>query len=477
MLRRITLLAVLTAFLLMPSGAARANSGLFLPYVVYPTGSRPEAVTIGDVNNDGRNDVVMTFYFDPENGYKIFVFLQDAAGTLQPPIMYPTLGSYTSRPLSVDIGDLNNDGKNDVVINARDAIGVFLQNDGGFDPEVTYPSNHSSHSNTYKVRIGDFNNDFLLDVVSIDWGTQSHAVDVFLQNATGTLNPPVTYQVAHGGYDDLEVGDVNNDGLDDIVVMSGQLYAYDNIGVLLQQPDGMLSSPVYYDLGGNELTRGVAIGDVNNDALQDIVVTYGGNRPRSFIAAFLQNSTGTLEPSISYTSYDVPEPVEVADLDSDGRVDVVVAHGGWVRLGVYLQRDDGTLAPEELYPIPYASHYNPHGLAVGDINEDGGKDAAIADYNHGLVVLYHSPPDCLFRDDAGNDTRLLVWGENWTFTGPGGFEASGTGAKRHGDRVIVSGRSGDVVVSGEGLCPAGPGHFRAVQLEPPRAKFHLDDSG
>jgi len=40
--------------------------------------------------------------------------------------------------------------------------------------------------------------------------------------------------------------------------------------------------------------------------------------------------------------------------------------------------------------IPYASHYNPHGLAVGDINGDGENDVVIADYNSGLVVLYHN---------------------------------------------------------------------------------------
>ena len=42
---------------------------------------------------------------------------------------------------------------------------------------------------------------------------------------------------------------------------------------------------------------------------------------------------------------------------------------------------------EQLFPIPYASHYNPHGLAVGDVNGDGSPDIVLADYNNGLVVL------------------------------------------------------------------------------------------
>jgi hypothetical protein len=395
------------------------NSGLFQHYQAYPVGSWPEAVAIGDVNNDGRNDVVMTtsYYFDPENDYHIFVFLQNGSGGLEPPVKYPA-----GNGDSIDIGDLNNDGRADVVVTAENAIGVFLQNDNGsLNPMVTYPSNHSSSSNTYKVKIGDFNNDGLPDVASIDWGTQSFDVDVFLQNENGTLDAPVTYAVVHGGYDDLEVGDVNGDGLTDIIVMSGQFYMYDNLGVLHQNAQGTFDFPVYYDLGVEELTSGVGVGDINNDSLEDVVVTYGGNRPHAFIGTFLQNDSGTLDPPISYSSYDIPEPVEIGDVNLDGRNDVILAHGGWNAMGVYLQGEDGGLLPYELYELPYASHYNPHGLAVGDINGDWVNDVAIADYNHGLVILYHTSPPAPVVDrlkarscEPGEITRIL--GQNFGVT-------------------------------------------------------------
>ena len=368
--------------------AAFQNSGLFLPYQAYPIGSWPEAVAIGDVNHDGRNDVVIStsYYSDPDNDYHIHVFLQNASGGLEPPVKYQA-----GNGDSIDIGDLNNDGKADVIVTAADSIGVFLQNESGsLNPMVTYDSNHSSFTNTYKVRVGDFNNDGLLDAASIDWGTQSFDVDVYLQNIQGTLDPPTSYAVLHGGYDDLAVGDVNDDSLTDIIVMSGQLYAYQNIGILHQRSDGTFGLPVYYDIGGDELSHGVAVGDVNDDTLQDIVLTYGGNSPNSFIGMFLQNGTGTLDPAVSTPSYDIPEPVVIGDVNVDGKNDVIVAHGGWYAMGVYLQDANGALLPFELYPLPYASHYNPHGLAAGDFNGDGTNDVAIADYNHGLIVLYNS---------------------------------------------------------------------------------------
>jgi hypothetical protein len=377
-----------------PVGAQTTE--LFEPYqALFDVGSWPEAVAIGDVNGDGRSDVVMTtsFYFDESNDYKLFVFLQDETGALvaSAPPSYPTSGSYTSRPESVDIGDVTGDGLDDVVVGLDDAgIEVFPQlPDGTLGASILYPT-----ADAYKIRLGDLNNDGRLDVAAIGWGTDT--ATVFTQNSAGTFDGPMVYVVNHSGYEDLEVGDVTGDGLTDIVVMSGQLYATPNIGVLAQQFAGGFDAPAYYSVGQNILTSGVGVGDANGDGLNDVVVSYGGNQPASHVGVFAQNANGTLDAVVSYPAYDIPEPVEVADLDLDGRADVATAHGGWQTLGVFRQSDSGTLAAEELHTIPYASHYNPHGLDVGDINGDRSPDVVIADYNSGLIVLYNTtvaPPE------------------------------------------------------------------------------------
>jgi hypothetical protein len=354
-----------------------ANSFFFGPYVAYPTGSWPTAVAIGDVTGDGKNDIVLTtsYYFDPAHDYHLFVYAQDDAGNLKTAVTYTTAGTYTNAPQTVAIGDINNDGKNEIVVgNSGLNIEVFVQDGaGGLVSSVTY-----STINSYKIKIADLNHDGRLDVVGMGWGTDT--VDVFLQNANGTLNPPVIYDVKHGGYDDLAVGDVNNDGLTDIVVMSGQSYADLNIGVLIQKSDGTFNPPVHYSVGTNILTSGVAAGDVNGDSLQDIVVTYGFQ-----IGVFLQNSSGTLNSVTNYSANGGAGQVRIADINNDNRKDVIVAHGGWSTLGVYIQNESGTLQPEEYYPVPSSTS----DIAVGDINSDGANDIVIADYGNGLVVLYH----------------------------------------------------------------------------------------
>ena len=231
-------------------------------------------------------------------------------------------------------------------------------------------------------------------MAGIGWGTNT--VSVLVNNGHGGLLSPVVYPAKHEGYDDLEVADVSGDGRDDLIVMSGQGFS-PNISVLAQLPAGGFGTAAEYRVpgsGANSLTHGIGVGDVNGDGRNDVVASYGGNQPSSSLAVFTQTAAGTLGAPVSYLSYDNPEPVDVADFDLDGKADVAMVHGGAIDVGIYRQQAGGSLAAEERYTIPSASHYNPHGLAVGDINGDGAPDVVVADDINGLVVLRNTstPP-------------------------------------------------------------------------------------
>jgi hypothetical protein len=380
-------LAVGLAMPLLPANVVAA--GLLAPYQAMPVGSYPEAVAIGDVTGDGRNDVVMTtsFYFDPANDYRLWVFAQDPDGSLAAPVSYATASTYSDRAASVAIGDLTGDGRADVLLGLGGlGVELFPQLASGLLGASTLAATTDSD----RIRIGRLDGDGDLDVAGIGWG--SNTVTVLDNDGHGGLATQTVYPAQHAGYDDLEVADVSGDGRDDLVVMSGQLYATPNLSVLAQLAGGGFGPAAEYRIGPNILTHGV--GDVDGDGRADVVASYGGNSPSAFVAVFSQTATGSLAAPVSYPSYDIPEPVDVADLDLDGRADVVTLHGGWNEAGVYRGQATGTLAAEALYPIPYATHYEPHGLAVGDVNGDGAPDVVLADYNHGLVVLRntHAPP-------------------------------------------------------------------------------------
>ena len=373
------------AGVLLPTtlAGAAAPGGQFQAYQAYDVGSWPAAVAIGDVTGDGRNDVVMTTdsYFDPANDYRVWVFAQTAGGGLAAPVSYAS-GAGTSDLDSVAIGDITGDGRKDVVVGSSGTgVQVFPQvASGALGSPTLYPT-----ANGRQVRLGQLDGDGRLDVAAIGWGTNT--VSVLLNDSAGGLRAPVDYAAQHGGYDDLEVGDVSGDARADLVVMSGQTYAIPNLSVLPQLTGGGFGTAATYSVGQNLLTSGIGVGDVTGDGRSDVVASYGGNRPGSSVAVFAQTAAGTLAPPARYPSYDIPEPVDVADVDLDGRADVVTLHGGWNRAGLYRQSASGGLGAEELYAIPYASHYEPHGLAVGDIDGNGSPDIALADYNNGLVVL------------------------------------------------------------------------------------------
>jgi hypothetical protein len=375
----IALLLVLISLLIFQ--IANAEQSLFQPYVAFPVSDPyPDSVGIGDFNNDGLSDVAMT------TNAQLYVFLQKSDGNLDTPVAYDA----RSRTTSLAVGDLNNDSRVDIVIAHPypNTINVFFQQpDGTLAARVVYPVSTTPDA----IAVGDLNNDGLDDIAISHWN--AGVIGIITQTAMGTLNAMVTYPSPQAGYDDIAIGDVNGDGLNDVVKMNGQGWNPD-LSVYLQNLDGTLSSAVSYYAGCSPSCTGsgVDLGDVTSDGRIDVVYSYGGNRPYSRIAVFAQSQDGSLLPAVSYAAYDSPEPVEVADVNSDGFADVLTLHGGWNAAGVFLQKN-GILSPYSLYAIPSASHYKPQGFDVGDLNSDSLADLVIADSNHGLVVLYHAPPD------------------------------------------------------------------------------------
>src|SRR3954453_19674231 len=366
---------------LASAGRTSAASTLFAPYQSIALGTDTKAVAIGDVTGDGRGDVVATSAQGSYADYRVYVSASLPDGTLAAPVSYPTPGTGTNRIETVAIGDITGDGRADVVVGA-DGLGILVYPQlatGLLGTPTVIATPH-----TLRVAVGDLDSAAGIDLAAIGWGDD--LVSGFLNDGQGALGAATTYPARHSGYDDLEIADVTGDGRDDIVVMSGQTYATPNLSVVAQLAGGGFDAPAEYRVGDQINSNGIGVGDVTGDGRVDIVAAYGGNRPSSQLAVFAQTSAGLLASPVSYPVYDIPTPVEVADLDKDGRGDVVTLHSAWLKAGVSLGRADGTLAPEDLYAVPYGS-YDPHGLAVGDFTGAGWPDLAIADSNNGVVIL------------------------------------------------------------------------------------------
>lgn len=339
----------------------------------------PEAVAVGDVNSDGLDDVVMSTYFsfDPANDFKLVVYLQRPDGTLAEPVRYANASHYACKASSLAVADLDGDGRKDVAIGESGCgVEIFIQQaDGTLASGNWLPSTQS-----HRIRAVDVNVDGLADLVGT--GLDTAQVSVWYQ-VGGRISLPSLYPVENSGGGDLAVGDLNADGRPDIVTSSFAGDPSRSIGVLYQQPDGRYAAPVYVGVDAAWTARGVAIGDLNGDGRKDLAVTWGGAAPAA-LSVFHQRGDGTLATMVTLASADYPGAVEVADLNRDGRLDVVVAHDGWSNVGVYLQGADGSLQGEQRY-VGTDGSGNLDGLAVGDLNGDGRPDIVQA----GLSVLYN----------------------------------------------------------------------------------------
>ncbi|MGI5246061.1 FG-GAP-like repeat-containing protein [Dactylosporangium sp. CA-139066] len=350
-----------------------APSTQFEPAQSTKTGSWAQSVAIGDVTGDGRNDVILatTYYFDAVNDYKLFVFAQTADGSLAPPVKYSTQLQY-SDSAGLAVLDANGDGRLDVALATGAGVQIFLQTQAGVlsDNGILPGTTAASH-----LVAADMDADGDADLVVVG----SSGIVLLTQGPAGTFAASTVSTSSSG---EVEVGDVDGDGRADVVGFQAG-----TVNVYHHTVDGWNRTDHNAIVGYWPSIEGIEVADVTGDGKADVIATIGGNQPGARINVFAQNATGGLDTPKVYSTADIPEPVEVADITGDSRPDVVTAHGGWNTLSVLAQKSDGTLDTPTTSSIPYASHYDVQGLALGDINGDKRIDAVIADYNSGLVVM------------------------------------------------------------------------------------------
>lgn len=234
-----------------------------------PTGSSPRSISAADVNNDGRPDLVVANSGSDE----IAVFLNNGNGIFANRVSYAL--SVGAAPYSVALGDVNGDGKVDIVVansGAHNAAVLLNTGNGAFASSVPYST--GANSSPRSVALADVNNDGQLDIVVAN--TLAENVAVLLNLGTGAFAAATTYSTGAGSAPSaVVVGDMNNDGKVDIVVAN---YGADTVGVLFQSVGGLFAKLASFTTGSGSSPSSVAVADVNVDGQLDIVVAnYGAD--------------------------------------------------------------------------------------------------------------------------------------------------------------------------------------------------------
>ena len=387
---RLVSLSVTTLVILALGASSKLKGGsqptsLFLPAVTYFSGGNwPGSLAVADVNGDGTPDLAASDTLDGTVG----VLLGKGDGTfrMRASSVYRSGGLFDQ---SVSVADVNGDGRPDLLVAVRcrtpacttGAAAVLLGNrNGTFRRAARYDSGGLG---TWWLAVGDVNSDGKPDLVVAN--ADSNSVGVLLGNGGGSFNPGVSYD--SGGYSprSVAVADVNGDGNPDVLVANlcltqAQCNGEGAVGVLLGNGDGTFQPVVTYDPGG-ENSSSVAAADVNGDGMLDLLVvnicglSCGGN---GSVGALLGNGDGTFQPAVVYDSGgQSARSVAVGDVDGDGKPDLAVANSSSNTLGVLLGNGDGTFQPAETYGSGGSS---PESVAMADVNGDAKLDLLVGNF-------------------------------------------------------------------------------------------------
>jgi hypothetical protein len=338
------------------------------PKNLYEVTGNPWALASGDFNGDGKPDLVTTgSQFSGSSGSNtVSVLLNGSSGTYQ-----RTDYAVGFNPVAVAVGDLNRDGRNDLVVSNlySPSVSVLLGNGDG-----TFRSQMTTHLRTQAMDLvlGDFNRDGILDLATAN--VQAATVSVMRGLGNGNFAAPVNYQTPARPYK-LVAADLNRDGNIDLAAASD---GAGGVAVLMGSWNGSFSAARHYRPG--YLAYKIAAADMNGDGFTDLLLSGPSNN-----VVYLQNNrNGTFGSGVIIAAGNATNGLAVGDVNRDGRPDIVVANYNDKKVSVVLNLGGGRFAS----PVSYSVGLYPWAVSLGDFDGDGFVDIACANSGLSANIAY-----------------------------------------------------------------------------------------
>lgn len=277
----------------------------------------------------------------------------------------------------VAVDDLDQDGAADIVVtltnsggNTRHYSSVILNNPalpGSFFLSDEFKLQGADRDSPTSVALGDLNDDGFADIAT----QNKETIFILFQDSTLPGQFFVPLKIFVGTYaQSLAIGDLNEDGFSDLAIAGGQPH----LSILFQDSfnPGNFLSPVNLGISSSS----VAIGDLDGDSINDIAVTGSGK-----VRLLFQDpaAPGSFSPPVVLDVGVEPTDVKIADLDKDGRLDLIVGHDyehGGVSVSLQDDMNAGQFLPADNYNFACSAN----GISLGDLNDDGFLDIAVASW-------------------------------------------------------------------------------------------------
>ena len=351
------------------------GAGAFGSPTIFVVAQDPVGLTTADFNNDGKADIAV-------GGGSAQIFLGNGAGAFATDLTR----YFTGGGSALLAGDFNADGKADLVSpRARvgiqpGAVAVILgKGDGTFDTSRGH--NFGFNLSPSVFALGKFNNDALTDMaVAFSFST---TLSVSLSDGAGGLTHD-TFGIAQNYPSGLAVADYDGDGKSDVAsINNGSQSATVLYG---DGGGGVLRSATFSALGTS-----IASGNFNGDSLSDFAVITDAGRVTVFLSTGA--STFAIAPGSPFETgggaqFGGSSSIAVADFNGDGKSDIAVENSSQTSVVIYLNNGAGQMTLSSSTPIPVTSTFLSIHLATADLNHDGRADVVSANGNERTVSVF-----------------------------------------------------------------------------------------
>ncbi len=373
------------------------NTNAFASKVDFATSTQPQFTTITDFDGDGKPDLGLTQNY-------LTVFKNTSTNSVINSGTLASSFDLNSGqvPYGIESADIDGDGKKDILVASMNSniFSVYRNistsgnlTNGSFAPRV----NFTTVTNPSGIAVGDIDLDGKPDVVVTN-SQEPYSVSVFRNTSTvGNISFAAKVDLALDGQSYfIKMADLDDDGRPEIIAINTFVSSTIQIFRNLSNPGTIdassFAAPVSLSTGSS--ARQPDIADLDGDGKLDIIAPNQDNNNFSVYRNVSTTGTISFAPRVNVSAGSNPISAKCGDIDGDGKVDVVIANIAGHTISVYKNNStSGTLSFGAAFI--FSTGVSPYSANIADLDSDGKPEVIVANYAGKTISIFKNQINAL----------------------------------------------------------------------------------